>query len=54
MNYDIADPTLAEGGALRIEWAGRHMPVLASVRERFAKESPLAGVRALGVPACHR
>ncbi len=49
MNYDIADPGLAEGGARRIEWAGRRMQVLATVRERFAKEKPLDG---LIVAAC--
>lgn len=45
MNYDIADPALAEGGELRIEWAARRMPVLASIRERFEKEKPLEGIR---------
>jgi adenosylhomocysteinase len=49
MNHDIADPSLADTGALRIEWARRRMPVLAFVRERFEKELPLAGVR---VGAC--
>jgi adenosylhomocysteinase len=43
MNHDIADPSLAEEGARRVEWAGRRMPVLATIRERFAKEEPLAG-----------
>ncbi|MDP8959512.1 MAG: adenosylhomocysteinase [Actinomycetota bacterium] len=43
MGYDIADPGLAEAGARRVEWAGRRMPVLASIRERFRKETPLAG-----------
>lgn len=43
MDYDIADPSLAEAGARRIEWAGRRMPVLATVRERFRTELPLAG-----------
>lgn len=43
MNYDIADPGLAESGAKRIAWAGRRMPVLATVRERFVKEKPLEG-----------
>lgn len=43
MNYDIADPGLAERGARRIAWAGRRMPVLATVRERFEKEKPLEG-----------
>jgi adenosylhomocysteinase len=43
MNYDIANPDLAEHGARRIAWAGRRMPVLATIRERFAKETPLQG-----------
>ncbi len=43
MEFDISDPTLEDAGAGRMEWAGRHMPVLASVRERFRKESPLEG-----------
>lgn len=43
MNYDIANPALAGDGARRIEWAGRRMPVLATIRERFLKEKPLAG-----------
>ncbi|HJW14610.1 MAG TPA: adenosylhomocysteinase [Thermoanaerobaculia bacterium] len=43
--HDIKDPALAERGRLRIEWAGQSMPVLAQIRERFAKEKPLAGVR---------
>lgn len=44
MNYDIANPALAESGARRIAWAGRRMPVLDTVRERFNKEKPLQGV----------
>ncbi len=44
-NYDIKDPTLAEGGRRRIDWAEREMPVLRLIRERFAKERPLKGVR---------
>ncbi len=43
MNYDIAEPDLAESGARRIAWAGRRMPALAAVRERFAREKPLDG-----------
>ena len=42
--YDIADPGLAELGRQRIAWADSHMPVLQSIRERFAKERPLDGV----------
>lgn len=45
MNYDIADIGLADKGDLRIEWAERRMPVLAAIRERFAREQPLAGYR---------
>jgi adenosylhomocysteinase len=44
-NYDIKDKDLAEGGRRRIEWAEREMPVLRMIRERFAKERPLKGVR---------
>ena len=44
-NYDIKDSTLAEGGRRRIDWAEREMPVLRLIRERFAKERPLKGVR---------
>lgn len=49
MDYDIADPGLAELGYRRIEWAARRMPVLAAIRERFEKEQPLAGIK---VAAC--
>jgi len=44
MSYDVADPELAELGRQRIAWADTHMPVLTSIRERFAKEKPLDGV----------
>lgn len=43
--HDIKDVKLAEGGWRRIEWAEREMQVLRSIRERFEKERPLAGVR---------
>jgi adenosylhomocysteinase len=43
MNYDIADPSRAEAGARRIAWAGRRMPVLETIRERFREEKPLEG-----------
>ena len=48
-NFHVKDPTLAEGGRRRIEWAEREMPVLRLIRERFAKERPLQGIR---VSAC--
>ena len=47
--FDIKDGSLAEGGRRKIEWAEREMPVLRLIRERFAKERPLEGVR---VAAC--
>ena len=47
--YDIKDPALAEEGKLRIDWAGREMPVTKLIQQRFAKEKPLAGVR---ISAC--
>jgi len=43
--HDIADASLAAEGKKRIEWAERNMPVLAQIRERFAKEQPFTGVR---------
>ncbi|MFN2613276.1 MAG: adenosylhomocysteinase [Actinomycetota bacterium] len=49
MDYDVRDEKLAARGRVRIEWAGAHMPVLVSIRERFAKEKPLEG---LVVGAC--
>jgi adenosylhomocysteinase len=49
MQYDIATPTLSEEGARRLAWAGRRMPVLATIRERFREERPLEG---LTVAAC--
>jgi len=45
IEHDIKDPSLAEGGRYRIEWAAKEMPVLDLIRERFAKERPLDGVR---------
>ena len=44
-DHDVKDQSLARAGALRIEWAEKEMPVLALIRERFAREKPLAGVR---------
>jgi adenosylhomocysteinase len=41
---DVADTTLAAAGEARIEWADGQMPVLRSIRERFARERPLEGI----------
>nr|MCU0493756.1 adenosylhomocysteinase [Chloroflexaceae bacterium] len=43
--YDIKDINLAEQGRKRMEWAEQEMPVLRLIRERFAKERPLQGLR---------
>ena len=45
MDCDIKDIKLAEKGRLRIEWAAMSMPVLETIRKRFAKEKPLKGIR---------
>ena len=42
---DVKNLSLAQDGVNRIEWAGREMPVVNLIRERFAKEKPLAGLR---------
>ena len=47
--YEIADIGLAGEGAARIAWASEQMPVLGQVRDRFAAQRPLEGIR---VAAC--
>ena len=47
--YEVRDPNLAEPGRRRIDWADQEMPVLDHIRQRFAKERPLAGTR---IAAC--
>ena len=42
---DVKDLSLARDGVNRIEWAEREMGVLRLIKERFAKEKPLAGYR---------
>jgi adenosylhomocysteinase len=41
----VKDYALADQGKAKIEWAASFMPVLAQIRDRFAKTRPLAGVR---------
>src|SRR5438477_13185004 len=48
-DYHVADLSLAPGGKFRIDWAEQEMPVLRQIRERFAKEKPLKGIR---ISAC--
>jgi adenosylhomocysteinase len=43
--HDVTDLGLAAEGLRRIEWAERDMPVLRSIRVRFERERPLAGVK---------
>ena len=45
MNHDVKNLDLAAEGKRRIEWADHDMPVLAVIRERFAKEKPLKGLK---------
>jgi adenosylhomocysteinase len=49
LKSDVKDIKLAGAGQKRIEWAQNQMPVLESIRKRFAKEKPLKGQR---VAAC--
>jgi len=48
IKYDVKDMKLAETGKLRIEWAGRDMPVIKLIKERFKKEKPFKGIRIAG------
>ncbi len=49
VEHDVKSLDQATGGRYRIEWAEREMPVLRAIRERFAVEKPLAGMR---ISAC--
>jgi len=49
MANDIKDIRMASGGKGRIQWADSMMPVLRSIRDRFAQEKPLKGIR---IAAC--
>ena len=51
LKHEVKDLSLAPSGRQRIEWAGREMPVLRQIRDRFAEEKPLAGIRL--VACCH-
>jgi adenosylhomocysteinase len=48
VKFKVADPSLAEEGRLLIDWAESRMPVLMSLREKFAKTQPLKGQRITG------
>ena len=49
LKHEVKDLALAPLGRQRIEWAGREMPVLKQIRDRFEKEKPFAGLR---ISAC--
>lgn len=51
LKHEVKDLALAPLGRQRIDWAGREMPVLQQIRDRFAKEKPFAGIRL--VACCH-
>jgi len=46
---DIKNASLATQGQLRIDWAEHDMPVLRTIKERYQKEKPFAG---LNIAAC--
>ncbi|MCP4093174.1 MAG: adenosylhomocysteinase [Planctomycetes bacterium] len=48
VKFKVADQSLAEEGRLLIDWAESRMPVLMSLREKFAKTQPLKGQRITG------
>ena len=43
-NFKVKDESLASKGALQIEWASKHMPVLNQIKKRFSEEKPLKNV----------
>lgn len=49
VEHDVKDMKLAERGRLRMEWSRQFMPVLNSIKERFAKKKPLRNIR---IAAC--
>ena len=46
--YTVADISLADSGALRVDWARARMPVLAALKEEALKTKPLAGMKGAG------
>ena len=42
---DVKDLSLASAGVDRIKWAGREMPVVNRIAERFSREKPFEGIR---------
>ena len=48
LNYKVADMSLADWGRKEITIAEHEMPGLMSIRNKYAAEKPLAGVRVTG------
>ena len=46
--YKVRDLSLADAGRKKIEWAESRMPVLMSLREKYAAEKPFKGYRLAG------
>ncbi len=44
-NYEVKDLKLSEQGMLNLEWAEKEMGALMKIKERFAKEKPLKGIK---------
>jgi len=49
MGYDVKDLNQADKGKLRIEWAGKFMPVLGNIKKEFEEKKLLKGVK---ISAC--
>ena len=46
--YTVADLSLADEGAMLVDWARSRMPVLAALKAQAEKDKPLAGMRVAG------
>jgi len=44
MEFKVKDISLADKGALLVDWASAHMPVLNQIKRRFEQEQPLKNV----------
>ncbi len=45
MEFKIKDPSLSGEGRVNLEWAEMHMPMVVSLREKYAGRKPLEGYR---------
>lgn len=43
--YDVKDLKFPRAGKEKVEWTGRHMPVVKRIRKRFSQEKPLQSVK---------